>query len=192
MAQTAQEMLEETIAFLKDQDLKRISLLEKNEELMDVLQKEISDFLVVLSQKSIAHETSREVASMLHMVNDLERVGDHCENLWVLCQRKLEQKISFSDIAMNELTEISDLCKSFLERIILAIEERDTDVYEQAQELEDAIDAIEERLRNNHIKRLNTGECTVDSGLIFIDMLHNFEKIGDHTFNIARAVVGKK
>jgi phosphate:Na+ symporter len=58
--------------------------------------------------------------------------------------------------------------------------------------LEDGIDDIEERLRNNHIKRLNTGECTVNSGLIFIDMLHNFEKIGDHTYGFAKAVVGKK
>jgi phosphate:Na+ symporter len=192
MAQTAKIMVEETIAFLHDQQLKRVSLLEKHEEQMDVLQKEINDFLVTLSQKSIAHETSREVASMLHIVNDLERIGDHCENLWVLGQRKLEQKITFSDIAMNELNEISGMCKEFLERIIVAIEQRDVDIYPQAQNLEDAIDAIEEKLRNNHIKRLNTGECTVNSGLIFIDMLHNFEKIGDHTFKIARAVAGKK
>ena len=58
--------------------------------------------------------------------------------------------------------------------------------------MENAIDRLEEMLRNNHIRRLNTGECTVNSGLIFIDMLHNFEKIGDHTFSLAKAVVGKK
>ena len=192
MAQVAQEMVDETLAFLQDNDLKRLPALEKKEDLTDVLQKEITNFLVSLSQTSITQESSREVASMMHMVNDLERVGDHCENLWHLSQRKLEQKITFSEIAMNEIAEISEITKNFLARIVRALEEKDVGVYDEAHELEDAIDDLEERLRNNHIRRLNTGECTVTSGLIFIDMLHNFEKIGDHTFNLAKAVVGKK
>ena len=192
MAQVAQEMVDETLAFLQDNDLKRLPALEKKEDLTDVLQKEITNFLVSLSQTSITQESSREVASMMHMVNDLERVGDHCENLWLLSQRKLEQKITFSEIAMNEIAEISEITKNFLARIVRALEEKDVGVYDEAHELEDAIDDLEERLRNNHIRRLNTGECTVTSGLIFIDMLHNFEKIGDHTFNLAKAVVGKK
>ena len=192
MAQVAQDMVNETLEFLQDNDLKRIPALEKKEELTDILQKEITDFLVALSQTSITPETSKEVASMMHMVNDLERVGDHCENLWLLSQRKMDQKISFSDMAMAEIAEISEITKAFLERIIRALNEKDQGVYEEAHKLEDAIDDLEEKLRNNHIARLNTGECTVNSGLIYIDMLHNFEKIGDHTFNLAKAVVGKK
>jgi phosphate:Na+ symporter len=192
MAQTAKLMLDDTLKFLQDNDLKRIPGLDKKEELTDVLQKEITDFLVALSQKSITQETSREVASMMNMVNDLERIGDHCENLWTLSQRKLDQKITFSDVAMKEISEISDLTSSFLATIITALEDKDTGVYDEADRLEQAIDDLEEKLRNNHVKRLNTGECTVNSGLIFIDMLHNFEKIGDHTFNFAKAVVGKK
>ena len=192
MAQVAQEMVDETLAFLQDNDLKRLAALEKKEDLTDVLQREITNFLVSLSQTSITQESSKEVASMMHMVNDLERVGDHCENLWLLSQRKLEQKITFSEIAMNEIAEISEITRNFLARIVRALEEKDVGVYDEAHDLEDAIDDLEERLRNNHIRRLNTGECTVNSGLIFIDMLHNFEKIGDHTFNLAKAVVGKK
>jgi phosphate:Na+ symporter len=192
MAQIAQEMVDETLLFLQDNDLKKIPGLEKNEDLTDVLQKEITDFLVKLSQKSITQETSQEVASMMNMVNDLERVGDHCENLWTLNQRKLDQKITFSEIAMNEISEISDLTREFLATIVQALEDKNTGILDEAYRLEDGIDDIEERLRNNHIKRLNTGECTVNSGLIFIDMLHNFEKIGDHTYNFAKAVVGKK
>ncbi len=192
MAQIAHEMVDETLLFLQDNDLRKIPGLEKKEDLTDVLQKEITDFLVKLSQKSITQETSREVASMMNMVNDLERVGDHCENLWTLNQRKLDQKITFSEIAMNEISEISQLTREFLAKIIQALEDKDTGIFDEAHRLEDGIDDIEERLRNNHIKRLNTGECTVNSGLIFIDMLHNFEKIGDHTYNFAKAVVGKK
>ena len=192
MAQVAQEMVDETLLFLQDNDLKRIPGLEKKEDLTDILQKEITDFLVALSQQSITEESSREVASMMHMVNDLERVGDHCENLWNLCQRKLDQKITFSEMAMHELSEISDLTKNFLATTVTALENKNTGIYNEAQRLEDAIDELEEGLRNNHIRRLNTGECTVNSGLIFIDMLHNFEKIGDHTYGLAKAVVGKR
>jgi len=192
MAQVAQEMVDETLQFIQDNDLKRFPVLEKQEELTDILQKEITNFLVALSQQSINQEASREVASMMHMVNDLERIGDHCENLWNLGRRKLEQKIIFSDVAMRELAEISSLTRSFLAITISALENKDTGVLNEAKRLEDAIDDLEENLRNNHIKRLNTGECTVNSGLIFIDMLHNFEKIGDHTFGLAKAVVGQK
>lgn len=192
MAQVAKEMVDETLQFIQDNDLKRVPVLEKQEELTDILQKEITNFLVALSQQSINQEASREVASMMHMVNDLERVGDHCENLWNLGRRKLEQKIIFSDVAMRELAEISSLTRSFLVITISALENKDTGVLNEAKRLEDAIDDLEENLRNNHIKRLNTGECTVNSGLIFIDMLHNFEKIGDHTFGLAKAVVGQK
>ena len=192
MARIAQEMVVDTLDFLQDNNLKRIPGLEKKEDLTDVLQKEITDFLVALSQQSITEETSKEVASMMHMVNDIERVGDHCENLWTLSQRKLDQKIVFSEVALNEIAEISALTRNFLALIVNAHEEKDTGVFDEAHRLEDAIDDLEEKLRNNHIKRLNTGECTVNSGLIFIDMLHNFEKIGDHTYNFAKAVVGKK
>ncbi len=192
MAQIAQEMVDETFLFLQDNDLKRVSGLQKKEDLTDILQKEITDFLVALSQKSLDQEDSKEIASMMNMINDLERVGDHCENLWTLNQRKLDQRITFSDVAINGIANISKLTSSFLATIITALNQKDTEVYDEAHRLEDAIDDLEEKLRNNHIKRLNTGECTVNSGLIFIDMLHNFEKIGDHTFNIAKAVVGKK
>lgn len=192
MARVAQEMVDDTLLFLQDHDLKRIAGLQKKEHLTDVLQKEITNFLVSLSQQSITQDASHEVASMMNIVNDLERVGDHCENLWNLCQRKLDQKITFSEIAMNELAEISELIRNFLATIINALEEKDRGIYEEATRLEDAIDDLEESLRNNHIRRLNTGECTVNSGLIFIDMLHNFEKIGDHTYNVAKAVIGIK
>ncbi|MBE0574459.1 MAG: Na/Pi cotransporter family protein [Desulfuromonadales bacterium] len=192
MAEIAQEMVDETLRFLQDNDLKRIPDLQNKENLTDVLQKEITDFLVALSQKSIDQEAFKEIASMMNMINDLERVGDHCENLWNLNQRKLAQRITFSEIAMNEIADISELTSSFLATVVAALIQKNTEVYDEAYRLEDAIDDLEERLRNNHIKRLNTGECTVNSGLIYIDMLHNFEKIGDHTFNVAKAVVGNK
>jgi phosphate:Na+ symporter len=192
MAQIALEMLDETALFLQDQDEKRIPALEKKEDIVDMLQKEITDFLVALSQKSITQETSRSIASMMHMVNDLERVGDHCENLWRLGRRKKDQSVAFSDVGMAEIAELAETSRAFLSFVLSAMERGDSTILEKAHHMEETIDELEENLRNNHITRLNTGECAVLPGLIYIDMLHNFEKIGDHTYNVAEAVVGRK
>jgi phosphate:Na+ symporter len=186
------DMLDETNLFLKDGDEKRIPPLEKKEEAVDMLQKEITDFLVILSQKSITQETSQDIAAMMHMVNDLERVGDHCENLWRLALKKKSQKIDFSEIAMGEIEDISSKTREFLAFTVAAMERRDITIGKKSLTMEDGIDQLERSLRDNHITRLNTGECSVLSGLIFIDMLHNFEKIGDHTFNISEAITGEK
>lgn len=192
MAQLSLEMIDETVLFLMDGDEKRIKPLEKKEEMVDLLQKEITDFLVALSQKSITPETSKDIASMMHMVNDLERVGDHCENLWQLGLRKKNQKVAFSETALVEIRELAEKTREFLSFIISALERRDVTIAQKAEYMEEAIDQMEAVLRNNHITRLNTGECAVLPGLIFIDMLHNFEKIGDHTFNVAKAIIGAK
>ncbi|PLY03163.1 MAG: Na/Pi cotransporter [Desulfuromonas sp.] len=193
MAQIALKNYDRTMQFIKEGDLKRVQKLQEREDLLDIMQKEITDFLVSLSQRSIAEDTSKEVASLMHMVNDIERVGDHCENLWRLGQRRIEEKVPFSEMALNELDEISGHTRDFLNYVITAMEEGPSeDTFEKSEEMEDQVDNMERSLRNNHISRLNTGECAVLSGLIFIDMLHNFEKIGDHTFNLAEAVVGKK
>jgi phosphate:Na+ symporter len=190
MAQVSLEMLDDTIGFLEDLDEKRLAVLARKEEIVDMLQKEITDFLVALSQKSITPETSKDIASMMHIVNDLERVGDHCENLWNLGIRKKNEKVVFSEVAMNEIRELGEKTKEFLAFMISALERRDGSIGEKADFMETDIDHLEEISRNNHIARLNTGECAVQPGLIFIDMLHNFEKIGDHTFNLAKAIVG--
>ena len=192
MAQVALEMVDRTNQFLEDGDQKRISGLEQREELVDMLQKEITDFIVQLSQRSISIQTSESIGSIMHMVNDLERIGDHCENLWRLGLRKFEGKISFSEIGENEIAEISGKAREFLQYVVDAMEGQDQTIGPKAMEYEDEIDDLERSLRMNHINRLNTGECAVKPGLVFIDILHNFEKIGDHTFNLSEAVLGQK
>ncbi len=192
MADLALEMVDETQAYYADLDPKRIQRLEKMESLIDLLQKEITDFLVTLSQQSISQDASRDIAGMMHMVNDLERVGDHCENLWELALKMKTEKVSFSELGNAELLELSTRAREFLAFLIEAIERRDTTIALKADQMESHIDDLESSFRNNHIQRLNTGECTVISGLIFTDMLHNYEKIGDHTFNLSKIVVGAK
>jgi len=191
MAQLALEMLEETSQFLEDSDFKRIHILEKKEELVNILQREIMDFLVKLSQKAISPETSESLGALMNIVNDLERIGDNCENLWILGMRKSEGKISFSFMGNNEVVSIAAKAQEFLQFVINAMENDDKKISAKAIEYEDAIDELEATLRMNHIARLNTGECAVQPGLLFLDMLHSYEKIGDHTYNVSEALVGE-
>ncbi|WP_321371713.1 Na/Pi cotransporter family protein [uncultured Desulfuromusa sp.] len=192
MAQVTLEMLEETSLFLEDGDYSRIRSLEMKEELVDVLQREILSFLVKLSQRSISTNTSETLSSLMNIVNDLERIGDFCENLWELEIEKNQGKILFSNLGDNDLSGIAEKTFEFLEFVVKAMDAEDKTIGPKAIEYEDAIDNLEERLRSNHIQRLHTGECAVRPGLIFIDMLSCYEKIGDHTYKISEAICGEK
>lgn len=192
MVRITGEVFRETLSLLHDQDPERIGLINRKEEHVDLLQREITDFLVALSQQSITEDTALEVGELMHIVNDLERICDHCVHLSRLVQRKLDQRIDFSEVARREIDEMSGLTKTFFALTAAAFEADEGMPLEKAREMEDAIDRMEEILRNNHVARLNTGECTVVSGLVYIDILHNLEKIGDHTFKLARSIAVKE
>lgn len=192
MAQIALEMVKETNHFFDDGDLRRIHELELKEEVVDILQKDILNFLTKLSQKSISAETSTAISSLMNMVNDIERIGDHCVNLWRLNAKKIHENIKFSHTGVNEVSSIADAAYEFLNFIVNAFDNEDQTIDDRALEYENVIDGLEESLRTNHILRLNTGECAVQPGLIFIDMLQCYEKIGDHTYKMSRALSGRK
>ena len=136
----------------------------------------------------MTEETSREVATLMHIVNDLEKIGDHCMHLGRLVRRKLDQRIEFSEAARREIADISRQVENFFKVTAQALDSGDRALVGDAQEMEDAIERLETMLRGNHIARLNTGECSVGPGLVYIDMLHDLEKIGDHTSKIAKSV----
>jgi phosphate:Na+ symporter len=191
MLQITGEIFDETLGLLHDQKPARFAAVQGREERVDKLQREITDFLVMLSQQAITEETSVEVVNLMHVVNDLERIGDHCVHMGRLVQRKVDQRIVFSETARREIAEMSGLARNFFVMTATAMESGGKVEVQKALEMEDSIDRMEETLRNNHIARLNTGECTVNSGLIYIDILHNLEKVGDHTYKLARTLAGK-
>jgi len=188
MSELTGEVVDETLHLLKDQRRERVARIERREVVIDRLQRELTDFLVALTQQAVTAETSREVAALMHAVNDLERISDHCVAIGHLVERKLDQRVEFSGIAKRELDEMCRLVDDFYRMVISTLKQEGALPIGAAQQLETTIDHTEESLRNNHIHRLNTGECTVVSGLIFIDLLHNLEKIGDHCFTLTRAL----
>ncbi|MBE0504142.1 MAG: Na/Pi cotransporter family protein [Desulfuromonadales bacterium] len=192
MAQTAQAAVHETKLFLADQKAERLHKLTRYENLLDLLQKELIGFLVELSHRSSSFTSAREVALMMHMVADFERIGDHCQALVRLSQRKQEWQVVFSQIAQRELDALAVDTVAFVDYIVEALDTGADDILEEAQRRENFIDRREEKMRNDHLQRLTTGECAVRPGLIYIDMVQAFEKISDHAFSVAKCLSGDK
>jgi phosphate:Na+ symporter len=190
MAHLTLEMLDETFLFFRERNEKSLLDLAVMEDAVDLLQKEITDFLVALAQKSITQDMSREIAAMMHIVNDLERVGDHCEALWKLAVRMKELKVPFSPIAEEEIQELAEKTRQFIAFVVKALDRNDATIAHQAAVLVRGVDCLEENLRNSHVTRLSTGECSVQQGLIFIDISHNLAKIASHAFNVAKSIAG--
>jgi phosphate:Na+ symporter len=192
MARFTLEMLDENMRALFNDDIKKLENVRKLEGRVDVLQKEITAYCVKISQESITTEVSKDITSLINMVNNIERIGDHCDNLGELIERRKATKSSFSEEAMDGIRDIYHETRHFLEFVIQGMVKQDLSIKPEADRFEKRINYFEDTLRQAHIDRLNAGTCSVESGLIFIDMLTNFEKIGDHVFNVAEAVVGIK
>jgi phosphate:Na+ symporter len=192
MAKTAHIMMYEAVeAFLKHEGSKLKDVHEK-EDVVDMLQKEITDYLVELSQESLTPEVSKRINSFSHMLHDIERIGDHSENLAKMAAKKIAGNLRFTDGALSDMNALYQKAYEFYTTTIEAMENEDMPLAIEAMEIEKQIDEFTVRFKKNHVDRLNRGICSVVSGLVFIDMLNSFEKIGDHTYNIGEAVIGIK
>ena len=192
MGEAVQLMYNDVVHSLRDGKLKDLSKWRQREDIIDSLQKEITKFLTHVMQKRVSPEESKEIASLMRMANNLERAGDGVENIAQLIEELFEQNLQLSEGGMHDYELISAEVEKFLNVIVIAVQKEDQDVMVQAQTLEDEIDRMREDMRGNYIMRLQGGMCTVDPGLILVDMLTAFEKIGDFCYNVAQAVAGLK
>ena len=192
MARIAEEMIHDSINAFFENDKSELKDIHNKEGLVDLLQKEITDYLVELSQESITLEVSKRINSLMRMANNIERIGDHGENLAKLTNRKLTGNLCLPDDALKDLKTMYDEVSHFYNSIITSIEKDDHVLANTSLRIEKTINKLNEELRIKNINRLNKGICDVISGLIFMDIITNFEKIGDHSFNIGEAVLGIK
>ncbi len=184
--------LKSSLSYLKSnnpEDAAFTMMLEKN---INTLDEEITKYLVKIFPYSITPDDSNELQSLLNLVCDIERIGDHSENIIDQINYMIERNIVLSDYAKNEVYEMFDLTIRSVTLSIEALEKRDLSKARRVYELEEQIDEMERHLRKQHIHRLNHGECTPKSGLTYTDLLSNLERIGDHAHNIAEMQVDNK
>ena len=190
MAQTAKRAVNQAIEGLVENDPTKLGRARTIEEVTDTLQYEITSYLAAISEKEISEEMSIELPVLMHTINDLERIGDHAENIVEVAERKIEHKISFSDEALGEIAELKQEAEQMCDYIITALENNDVEAAISALTKENTINKMQIEFRRSHVKRMTERTCSAYAGLIFIDLVDNVEKIGDHLTNIAQAVKG--
>ena len=169
------------------------TLMEKvfdEESVTDFLNHEITRYLVKANQLDLSPGDAKLVGAMYHVINDLERIGDHAENIAEFAQVRIEdKKIVFSDKAIEELEEMADKVFNLLNMSNRIFKESDMEsASKNVAPLEQEIDDLENKLRKKHIKRLKNGKCTPRSGTIYIEILSNLERVADHSTNVAYSV----
>ncbi|MBL7188490.1 MAG: Na/Pi cotransporter family protein [Phycisphaerae bacterium] len=190
MARSAKEAMTRSINGIVNNDRKELGSVGEIEDFIDMLQLEITSYLATLSRRNLSDEVSNELPVLLHTVNDLERIGDHAVNIAEIGERMIDQKISFSDLALTEAEELRNEIAQMLDYIIAALENNDIKAAKSALRNEDNLNRMQIDFRRSHVERMTGGLCSPEAGLIFIDLVDNVEKTGDHLTNIAQAIIG--
>lgn len=168
-----------------------IDLVLEQEQRINRLQREITDYLVMLSNAPISDEEHKRINVFFNIINDVERVGDHTENIAELAMERRENDYPFTDQAVLELHEIFDKVREALQQALDSFKSNDEALAKGVLVLEDEVDRLQVQNRTNHIERLNKGQCQTGSGIIFLDAISNLERIADHSSNIALYVLDK-
>lgn len=166
-------------------DYENIKGVYENENIINTLEREITEYLIALSQHNLPKENAELVSEVYHTINDIERIGDHAENIVELATSKFNNNIEMSKQALKEIEEIFEATLDSLDIAIKCFSNYDISNDKVVNEVEDRIDMLEKQFRNNNIARLNSKQCYASSGVMFFDLLSNLERIGDHANNIA-------
>lgn len=190
MAKAAKKATLLAIAGILEDDARRLRSVRELEDVTDTFQFEITSYLSELSSRHLSDAVSVELPVLLHTVNDLERIGDHAVNIVEIAERKIDQKLTFSHSALEEAAQLKRELGQMFDRVIDALERRSMEFAREATTNEQHLNRMQVEFRRNHVDRVREGLCTPEGGLIFIDLVDNAEKVGDHLTNIAQAVIG--
>ncbi|HIW21250.1 MAG TPA: Na/Pi cotransporter family protein [Candidatus Dorea intestinavium] len=176
-----------TVLFTRKRE--EIAFLKEKESIVDQLASGISDYLIKLSTKQLNEKEHQQVAHMLQVLSDIERISDYTENISEFAENMREKKTEFSDIGTTQLEEMFDVCVSAYDYALDAYQNLDKDKALSVIEKETKADDLELTLRGQHIKRLANNQCSTESGIVFLDTLVCLERISDHARNIAEEVL---
>ena len=176
-----------TVLFtLKDED---IQFLKEEETTVDKLSAGITDYAIKLSSLQISEKEHQDLAHLLQMVSDIERISDYCENISEFAETLYEKKVAFSEIGSSQLREMLDVCIDSYKYALEAFEEKSREKALKVIEKETQADNLEITLRSRHIKRLTNNQCNTEAGIVFLDTLVCLERISDHARNIAEEML---
>lgn len=188
MGVLALEMLDFVREAFTNNDPKKIEMVNENEKLVNELNREITRFVSELGQAGLASDLASVLSLYANGIGDVERVGDHAQNLIELFEMKQDQHIEFSQTAMEEFVSMFDKVRGAFAASVETIRLETMPDMDEVDRIEDEIDNDEKTLRKRHIGRLNAGVCSPSASVIFIDILSNLERIGDHSRNLALGV----
>ena len=170
-------------------DTGKIERVHKNEITINEIEHLLSDYLVQLSNLSLTNEQHVVLKNLFYVISDVERVGDHAKNIAELAEYRVKNGIEFTEGGAQDLQEMSQTAVMALERAVAALKNDNVNLAREAQALEDRVDTMEKKLREEHIERLAKGLCNSSSGVVFLDIVSNLERVSDHADNIAGYVV---
>ncbi len=170
---------------LDEEDIDEVYEVEKN---INFLNHAITDYLVKINQSTLPIEDLKSLGALFHVVNDIERIGDHAENVADAARQRRETGVSISKDAQRELGEMLDMVNDIIRYAIAIFAHSDESKMQLVLDLEDRVDNKERELQARHVERLTKGECTPEAGMIFSDIVSGLERVSDHATNIAFAI----
>ena len=163
-----------------------------NEDKLDIYEDRLGGYLVQISQHGTSADDNHTISRLLHAIGDFERIGDHILNLQQSAKELHDKQLRFSDAAREELGVLTHLMQDILDASLSCFREDDPIAAQQVEPLEETMDCLTDEIRSRHIRRLQTGECTIQLGFVLNDLLNNFERVSDHCSNIAVSVIEER
>ncbi len=188
MASLAEENLNRAmnaLITLDEEDIEEVYEVEKN---INFLNHAITDYLVKINQTTLPIEDLNSLGALFHVVNDIERIGDHAENVADAARQRKEEGISISKEAQKELGDMLEMVNKIIRYAVEMFAKSDETHMQEIATLEDQVDEKERELQKKHVERLTKGECSPEAGMIFSDIVSGLERVADHATNIAFAI----
>ncbi len=189
MGNIAQENMEKAMDALLHKDENLIAEVYQTEITIDYLNTEITNYLVQINTLSLPVADRKMLGGLFHVVNDIERIGDHAENIADFAKTCIDQELTFSEEAVQELKEMLDDTCEILSLALNMFSHNSEEHLQEILDLENEIDDMERQLQNNHIVRLTSDKCQAHAGMIFTDVVSGLERIADHSTNIAFSIL---
>ena len=189
MGNIAQENMEKAMDALLHKDENLIAEVYQTEITIDYLNTEITNYLVQINTLSLPVADRKMLGGLFHVVNDIERIGDHAENIADFAKTCIDQELTFSEEAVQELKDMLDDTCEILSLALNMFSHNSEEHLQEILDLENEIDDMERQLQNNHIVRLTSDKCQAHAGMIFTDVISGLERIADHSTNIAFSIV---